>query len=152
AKFTVVVDVLEPPAGATAIVDLVATRTQVMDAVVEVDEKLMEKYLMEEPLTHEEIAAAIPKALVAGTLVSIFCTAGKKDIGVVELLNALADDALSPVEGAARTATPEKGGDAVPLTPAEAGEFVGQVFKTINDKFVGNLSYLRLFKGRVTTE
>src|SRR5205823_3838238 len=136
AKFTAVVDVLEPPAGAAAIVDLAATRTQVMDAVVEVDEKLMEKYLMEEPLTHDEIAGAIPKALAAGSLVPIFCTSAKKDIGVAELLTALAEDALSPVEGAVRNATPEKGGgDPVPLTPGGPGEFVGQVFKTINDKF-----------------
>jgi elongation factor G len=153
AKFTAVVDTLEPPAGASAIVDLATTRTQVMDAVVEVDEKLMEKYLLEEPLTHEEIAGAIPKALAAGSLVPIFCTAAKKDVGVAELLSALVEDALSPVEGAVRNAKPEKGGgDPVPLTPTEKAEFVGQVFKTINDKFVGNLSYIRVFQGRLTTE
>ena len=61
-KFTAVVDVLEPAAGSNAIVDLAKTRTQMMDAVVEVDEKLMEKYLMEEPLTHDEIVGAIPEA------------------------------------------------------------------------------------------
>ena len=58
-----------------------------MDAIVEVDEKLMEKYLMEEPISHEEMVQVIPKALAAGSLVPIFCMSAKKDIGVTEFLD-----------------------------------------------------------------
>ena len=38
------------------------------------------------------------------------------------------------------------------LEPSESGEFVGQVFKTLNDKFVGNLSFFRVFSGKITAE
>ncbi|MFL5340840.1 MAG: elongation factor G [Gemmataceae bacterium] len=153
-KFTAVVDVVEPPEtlppGVT--VDIKATHTQMMDAVVEVDDALMERYLAEEHISHDEMVKAIPRALAAGNLVPIFCMSAKKDIGVAEFLNAIVEDALSPVEGKIRNATPETGGEPTRLTPSEAGEFVGQVFKTINDKFVGNLSYLRVFQGRITPE
>jgi len=153
-NFKGVVDVLNPPASLPAgvAVDLAAARAQLMDAIVEVDEALMEKYLAEEPIAPEELNAAIPKAMAAGSLIPIFCTAAKKDLGVPELLDAIARFSPSPVNGVVRTAKPEKGGDPVPLTPSESGEFVGQVFKTINDKFVGNLSYIRVFSGRLTTE
>ena len=152
-KFTGVVDILHAAAsGGSAAVDLAAARTQMLDAIVEIDDALMEKYLSEQPISDDEIMHAIPKALAAGSLVPMFCASAKKDIGVTEFLDAICEDALSPVEGKARTAVPAKGGDPVKLTPSETGEFVGQVFKTINDKFVGNLSYLRVFQGRITPE
>jgi elongation factor G len=152
-KFSAVIDVLNPPAGASAAIDLAAARAQVMDAIVEVDEKLMEKYLMEEPLSPEELTGVIPNALAAGTLIPIFCTAAKKDVGVQELLDGIARYALSPAQGKQRISAPAKDGDEpTPLKVSENGEFVGQVFKTINDKFVGNLSYIRVFAGRITPE
>src|SRR6516225_3368763 len=152
-KFTGVVDILHAAAsGGAAAVDLAAARTQMLDAIVEIDDALMEKYLSEQPISDDEIMHAIPKALAAGSLVPMFCASAKKDIGVTEFLDAICEDALSPVEGKARTAVPAKGGNPVKLAPSETGEFVGQVFKTINDKFVGNLSYLRVFQGRITPE
>ena len=151
-KFTAVVDVLNA-AGGSAAVDLGTARAQVMDAIVEVDEKLMEKYLMEEPLTAEELAGVIPKALAAGTLIPIFCTSAKKDIGVAELLDGIARHALSPAQGKSRAAKPAKeGAEPAALVPSESGEAIGQVFKTINDKFVGNLSYIRMISGRITPD
>jgi elongation factor G len=153
AKFSGVFDLIDhhdnPPADLA--IDLGSARSQMMDAVVEVDEKLMEKYLNEEPISHEEMVHAIPHALAAGSLVPIFCMSAKKDIGVTEFLDAVAEDALSPAQATPRTAD-SKGGDKVTIKPEENAEFVGQVFKTINDKFVGNLSYIRVFGGKITPD
>jgi elongation factor G len=155
AGFKGVVSVLDP-AGAPAgcLVDPAAVRSKLVDAIVESDEALMEKYLVEGDVSADELRAALPRALAAGTVIPIFCTSAKKDLGVAELLDALADLALSPAQGKRRTAV--KGGAAngteVALEPKESGEFVGQVFKTINDKFVGNLSFFRVVSGRVTAE
>ncbi len=152
-KFSGVVSVLEPPAQAPAgcPVDLTAARAQLIDAVVESDEALMEKYLMEGSVTTEELVAALPKALAAGTVIPVFCTCAKKDrdVGVPELLEALTAYALSPLQGKKRTATRGSGDKAaeVVLEPDPAGEFVGQVFKSVTDKFVGNLSYIRVYSG-----
>jgi elongation factor G len=157
-KFSGVVSVLEPPAQAPAgcPVDLGAARAQLIDAVVEADEVLMEKYLLEGSASTEELLAALPRALAAGTVVPIFCTCAKKDkdIGIPELLEAIAGYALSPVEGKKRTAVKGQGDKAaeVTLEPDPAAEFVGQVFKTVTDKFVGNLSFIRVFSGTCTAE
>jgi elongation factor G len=156
AQFSGVVSILNPPAKAPAgcPVDLTAARSKLVDAIVECDDALMEKYLMEGSVTAEELGAVIPKALAAGTVIPIFCTSVKKDIGITELLDSLAEYAISPVQGKRRTATRGSGDKAqeVTLEPTEAGEFVGQVFKTLTDKFVGNLSFIRVYSGKVTSE
>lgn len=153
AKFSGVVSVIDPPAQAPAgcPVDLAAARSQLVDAVVEADEALMEKYLLEGSVSNDEVMAALPKALAAGTVVPIFCTAAKKDkdVGIAELLEAITNYCLSPAQGKKRTATKGQGDKAqeVVLEPSPSGEFVGQVFKTVTDKFVGNLSFIRVFSG-----
>jgi elongation factor G len=149
--FAGVVSVLEPPASAPAgcPVDLADARAKLVDAVVEADEALMEKYLGEGDVSADELLAALPRALAAGTVVPVLCTSAKKDVGVAELLDALARFALSPAQGAKRTAArKQKDADGqVPLEPSAEGEFVGQVFKAVNDKFVGNMSFIRVFSG-----
>jgi elongation factor G len=142
-----VVSVLKPPASAPAgcAVDLTAARSQLIDAVVESDDALMEKYLLEGSITDEELAAALPKAIQTGTVIPVFCTAAKKDLGIAELLDGLAEDTLSPEQGKRRAV--KKGDSEAGLEPSPSGEFVGQVFKAITDKFVGNLSFIRVLSG-----
>ncbi len=157
-SFSSVVSVLNPPSGSMAgsPVDLAAERSKLVDAVVEADEALMEKYLVEGTVTTEELTAALPKALAAGTIVPIFCTAAKKDkdIGIQELLDAIVTFGLSPDQGKIRTATRGSGDKAeeIELLPHPGLDFVGQVFKTLTDKFVGNLSYIRVYSGTYTAE
>jgi elongation factor G len=151
--FKGVVSVLNPPANAGDFpVDLAAARSQLVDAVVEADEALMEKYLNEGDVSADELAGAIPKALVAGTLVPIFCTSAKKDIGIPELLDAIVKLAPSPAQMPPRAAATGKENTPVTVAPSENGEFVGQVFKIVNDKFVGNLGYIRVVSGKLTPD
>ncbi len=159
ADFKSVVSVLEPPVGQAASlsgcpVDLAEVRNKLVDAIVEADEALMEKYLMEGTVTADELKAALPKALSAGTVVPIFCTSARKDVGIAELLDALAHVALSPTQVKPRTATKGSGDKAVEVTlPAsESGEFAGQVFKNLNDKFVGTLGFFRVYAGKMTPD
>src|SRR5206468_6633446 len=64
-NFSGVVCLLDPPPdGLKGVpIDFDAARSQLLDAVVEADEALMERYLAEEPISHEELAHALPKAL-----------------------------------------------------------------------------------------
>ena len=153
AQFSGVVNVLNPPEKAPegCLVNLAQARSKLADAIVECDDALMEKYLTEGTVSGPELGAVIPKALAAGTVVPIFCTSAKKDLGVAEFLDALCQDALPPNLGKSRTVTKGTGDQAkeIALEPSESGEFIGQVFKVINDKFVGNLSFLRVFSGKI---
>lgn len=155
AKLTGVVSLLDTPAGGgDAPVDLAAARSQLIDAVVESDEALMEKYLMEGTVSADELTAALPRALASGSCIPIFCTSVKKDVGVGELLDAIVAFAPSPVQGRQRVAH-QKTGDTikdVALEPKPEAPFRAQVFKTLNDKFVGNLSFLRVFSGKITAD
>jgi elongation factor G len=154
AKFTGDVSVLSPPAQVPAgcPVDLAAARSQLVDAIVESDEALMEKYLTEGDVSNEELEHALPHALAAGAVIPILCTSAKKDIGISELVDALADDGESSAEAKPRKAVKGGDGQEVTVEPKESGEFVGQVFKTLTDKFVGNLSFIRVYSGRITPE
>ncbi len=151
-----VVSVLTPPDSAPAgcPVDLAAARSLLIDAVVEADEELTLKYLEEGTISPEELMACVPKALAAGTVVPIFCTSAKKGIGIAELLEGLVSFSLSPEQGPKRTATKKHGGESseIVLAPDPAGELVGQVFKAVTDKFVGNLSFVRVFSGTYSTD
>ncbi|MGL4552968.1 MAG: elongation factor G [Gemmataceae bacterium] len=130
-------------------VDLKATRSQLVDAIVESDEAMMEKFLTVGEITNDELTAAIPVAMEAGTLIPIFCASAKKGIGMNELLEAVADYAPNPTQAPPRKAFKRNGaGDVEVVLKADPhGECVGQVFKAVSDKFVGNLSFIRLYSG-----
>jgi elongation factor G len=155
-QFSGVVSVLNPPDSPPkgCLVDLNRARSQLIDAVVECDEELTMKYLDEGSVSAEELSTVIPKALAAGTVVPIYCTSAKKDVGVAELLEAIDEFALSPAQGKKRTATKGQGDKAqeVTLEPSESSEFDAQVFKTLSDKFVGTLAFLRILSGKITPE
>jgi elongation factor G len=156
--FSGIVSVLNPPASPPAgcPIDLGAERSLLIDAIVESDEALMEKYLVDGTVSADELAAAMPKALAAGTVMPILCTCTKKDkdLGVAELLDAIVRFAPSPVTGVHRTARKGTGDKAVdvPLEPVATGDAVGQVFKILSDKFVGTLSFIRLWTGKMTAD
>jgi elongation factor G len=152
-KFKDVICLLDPPAAMPAgcPVDVPAARQKLIDAVVESDEALMEKYLTDGSVTVAELESDITKALDAGTLVPIFCTSAKSDKGVKELLAALETYGLSPAFASKRIEGLQVGvnGSAHQLQPTEQEEFVAQVFKVMNDKFVGHLSFVRVIAGKL---
>lgn len=156
AQFSGVVSVLNPPASAPAgcPVDLADARSKLVDAIVEADDALMEKFLLEGTVSTEDLTTALPKALAAGTVIPVFFTAAKKDLGVAELLDGLTTYALCPVRGVKRKAQKAQGTNVteVEIEPSESGEFVAQVFKSLSDRFVGNLSFFRVYSGKITAE
>jgi elongation factor G len=126
--------------------DPAAAAQQVIDAAVEADESLMERYLEGAELSADEISAAVRKAIAAGRLIPIFCMSARKDIGVQEFLDAVVAYAPSPAD-VPRTAV--RGGDPVPVTAAADGPAIAQVFKTRVDPFVAKMSYVRVFGGSI---
>lgn len=152
-EFKEVICVLDPPKAAPAgcPIDPNDVRSQLVDAVVEADEALMEKYLTEGAVSAEELEAGIPKAIAAGTLIPIFCTSAKQDKGVKDLLDALSRYGLSPSYAKRKLdSAKSKHANGKPIEPTEAAEFIGQVFKVVNDRYVGHLSFIRLLAGKLT--
>ncbi len=144
--FKGVVSTIEPPESPPTgcVVDPQAAGQQVIDAAVESDEALMERYLGGETIPREEIAAAISRAIAAGALIPIFCTSAKHDVGVAELMDGIAAYVPSPAT-VPRTAL--RKGDAFKVVPDPDGPVIAQVFKTRIDPFVAKMSYFRVFSG-----
>jgi elongation factor G len=154
AKFTGVISVLNPPENipADCPINPQEIRSQLIDAIVECDEAMMERYLNEGDLSNEELEQAVARAVEAGTVIPIFCTGAKHEVGVDELLHALASYSSTPWHAQVRLNGHLKGqnGHADQFEKAdEKGEFLGVVFKTVNDRFVGNLSFIRVLSGKM---
>ncbi len=151
-KFSAVVSVLHPPAAVPAgvVADPQQERTKLIEAAVEADEALMTRYLEGEQLSADEIAGAVRKAIAAGSLVPIVCTSAKKAIGIEELLDTIATLALAP--GELPRVLVKKDGNGTPELPLEANENaepLALVFKSVTDPFVGKLTYVRVFSGKL---
>lgn len=110
------------------------------DAVAESDEELMNKYFEQGELTAEEFAAGFRKAVLAGSLVPIFVGSADKDLGVSELMDGLLAFAPSPLDNVALRL--EEG-----EINRTAGDAMGYVFKAVNDAFMGQMNYIRIFSG-----
>src|SRR5436305_12788320 len=121
----------------------------VVEQLVEPDEARLERCREGEPPPPETLREAAHQAIASGQLVPIVCLSARKDIGVREMLDLLAEISLKPDE-VHRFGHKAEGEDEVELSPVEEGELVAQVFKTTNDVFVGKLSVLRIHSGKLT--
>lgn len=151
-KFSGVVSTLRPPATAPdgVLLELGEVSQTLMDAIVEADESLMERFLEGEELSTEEVAGGVTKALAAGTLAPIFFASSKTDVGVDEFMDALAAFAVPP-NGIERKGLNESGEEVV-IKQIEDAPLVAQVFKTRIDPFVAKMSYLRIYSGRLAKD
>lgn len=127
-----------------AVVDPQPIHEALVESIIEVDEKLMERYFEGEMPSDEELSDLLANAVAAGTLTPIVCVSAKKHVGVAELLDLLTIAALSPA-AVARHATVN--GDDVTLKPDASAPLAAQVFKTRIDPFVQRLSFLRIYAG-----
>jgi elongation factor G len=137
-----------------ALIDVATAHGELVESIVEVDEKLLERYLGDEKISTEELAGAFTKALMAGTVVPVFFTAARKEIGVEDILDVISQFAPNPRQARSRTA--HKGAaDAateITLTADPKGPLSAQVFKVVTDPYVGKISYLRIYSGTLAAE
>jgi len=152
ADFEGVVSTLNIPDSVPAgvVMDPQEINQTLMDAIVEADDSLMERYLEGETLSSAEVAGGISTAIAAGTLIPIFCASSKTGVGVPELMDALADIALSSADVPRKAKQTD--GEEVELKPDPNGPLVAQVFKTRIDPFVAKLSYLRIYSGTLNKD
>lgn len=122
-----------------------------VDAVVEADEALMEEYLDKGSVSAEKLAGGVSKAIASGSLVPIFFTNARDEIGIKEFLAAVAEYAPSPLTGKRRTLKTAEG--EMPLDPNPAAPFVGQVVKVTGDP-KSNIKYsvLRVHSGSIKSD
>ena len=111
------------------------------DCIVEADEELMEQYLETGELAPGKAASGITKAIASGTLVPVFCTSSREDVGITELLDGITSMFPSPVD---LPAADESGS----VISADAGgPLAARIFKTRIDPFVAKMNFVRVYSG-----
>ena len=121
-------------------------REELLDAVSNFDDELMELILMEEEVPVEMIKAALRKGVLAGEINPVFVGSAYKNKGIQELLDAVVDYLPSPLDVAEIDGTDLKGNEA--MRHADPKEpFSALAFKIMTDPYVGKLTYIRVYSG-----
>lgn len=142
-----VVDVLAPAGAPADMVDEVeALKNSLIESAAESDDKLIEKYLGGEALTPDEVAAGLRKAVADCKLVPVFAAVAKNDMGVIELVDNIGRLFPSPMDRVVKDAT----GNVVDVSTT--APFSGMVWRVINDPFVGQLSFVRIYSGTLKAD
>lgn len=145
--FSAVATVLSGEAPAEVADSVGKYRTSLMDTIAEADEELMEKYLGEGELSAAEIARGLSTSLLSAGIVPVFAGSAATGVGVEEFMDAVASYFPSPVGG--RT-VPLK--DGVFECKGADGPGLGFVFKSVNDPFVGQLTFFRIYSGTFVSD
>ncbi len=125
-------------------------RAELIDAAVEYDDELVEKYLSGAELTDAEIRQAIRKATLAMEFVPILCGASFKNKGVQALLDAVIDFLPSPLDVPPMVGHAQDDDEKFLTRKASDDEpFSSLAFKVATDPFVGRLTFFRIYSGRL---
>ena len=122
-------------------------RHELVEAAVEHDDDLLERYLLGEELTEDDVRQAIRAATTTGTLFPVFCGSAFKNKGVQRLLDGVIDYLPSPLDVPPIDGRPPYGDEQLTREAADNAPFSSLAFKIMTDPFVGKLTYLRVYSG-----
>lgn len=127
-------------------------REKMVEAIVEMDDQLMEKYLESGEITNEELFRCLRKGTIERRLVPAVCGSSLRNIGIQPLLNLMIRCFPSPQERGPVQVKDLKTGEIVQREPKEDGPLTAFVFKTIADPFAGKLSLFRIYSGSLNAD
>ena len=124
-------------------------RQILLDAVAELDDELMMKYLEGEELTEEEIKAAIRKATIDCKMTPVVCGSSYKNKGVQPMLDAVIDYMPSPLDIPAIKGVDPDSGEEDHREASDEVPFSALAFKIMADPYVGKLAFFRVYSGTI---
>jgi elongation factor G len=125
-------------------------RHHLIEEIATYDEHLMEKYLADEEISVSEIITAIRKGCVDNTFVPTLCGSAFKNKGVQRLLDAIVNLLPSPLDiGAVDGLNPDDTDVVITRDPKDDEPFSALAFKIITDPYVGKLTYMRVYSGKL---
>lgn len=122
-------------------------RNTLVEAVADVDDDLMEKYLEGEEISVDELKAAIRRATLALQFYPVLAGSAYKDKGVQMMLDAVVDYLPGPLDVKPYIANDPKTGEEVDLIADDSKPFAALAFKIMTDPFVGRLTFMRVYTG-----
>lgn len=126
-------------------------REKLIESLAETDDTLLEKYLEGEEISANEFKEALHQADLSGKLVPVFLSSSTKNIGISQILDGLVSFAPSPFESKLPAAK-DKDGHEIEITISNDSPLISQIFKTMADPYIGKLSFVRIFSGKLETD
>jgi len=125
-------------------------RAQMIEAVAETDDALMEKFFAGEEFTEAEIRAGLRKGTISLKFTPVLCGSSFKNKGVQLLLDAIVDYLPSPVDVPAIKGNKPGEEELIERKSSDDEPFAGLAFKVATDPFVGSLCFFRVYSGKLT--
>jgi len=122
---------------------------ELIEAVASSDDALMEKFFEEGSLSDEELREGLGAALSSGNLIPLFATSATTNVGVSRLMDFTAKFGIAPTDR--KPVAAKKTDDTEIEVGVDGDGLVLQIFKTIADRHVGNMSFFKAFSGSITT-
>jgi elongation factor G len=122
-------------------------RTEMLEAVSDVDDTLLEKYLEGKEITEEEIKTVLRKATIELKIIPVLCGSAFKNKGVQKLLDSVVDFLPAPIDFKEIEAHHIGINDVVKRKIDEKEKFTSLAFKIMNDAYVGKLTFFRVYSG-----
>ncbi|MGC8774467.1 MAG: elongation factor G [Chlorobaculum sp.] len=122
-------------------------RINMLEAVSELDETLLEKYLNGEDITEEEIRTVLRQATLGVTIIPVLCGSSFKNKGVQFMLDAVIDYLASPVDDGEVEGHDPRTEEPIVRQPKDEEPFAALAFKIATDPFVGKLTFFRVYSG-----
>jgi len=120
---------------------------ELVEAAADFDDALMEKFFADDPITAEELKAAVRKATISCSVTPVTCGASFKNKGVQSLLDAILDFLPSPLDIPAVIGHDMDTGEVIERPADPDVPFSALAFKVMTDPFVGKLTYFRVYSG-----
>lgn len=122
-------------------------REKMLEALADVDENIMEKFLGGEEITEEEIKRAIRKGTIEMRITPVLCGSAFKNKGVQMLLDAIVDYLPSPLDIPPVRGTNPSDGSEIERKASPDEPFAALAFKIMTDPYVGQLTFIRVYSG-----
>ncbi len=136
----------EAPIPADMVEAVENARLALIEAAAEADDELIMKYFEGEELTPEEVRRGLHRGVRSRAIIPVYCGTALGDIGLDRLEKAMMRYVPNPSE---RSIGATQNGEPIELTSDPAGPVAAVVFKTIIDRFVGRMNYVRVFSGTI---
>lgn len=126
-------------------------REAIKEAVAETSEELLDKFIMGEEFTPEEIIMGVSQGVKDGTICPVFCGDAHNTFAIDQLLNSLIWLAPKAADKSEEIGV-DPNGEPVEVSVNEDAATAALVFKTVADPFVGKLSYIKVISGKVSAD
>ncbi|MEO0053423.1 MAG: elongation factor G, partial [candidate division WOR-3 bacterium] len=139
----------EVPVPAELKDEIAAWKEKLIEAAAEVDETLMEKFLEGQEITPDEMRQAVRKGIKAGTVYPLLGGDALTQVGVDLILELAVDVLPSPAEMPPVKGKAPATGEEILVSPDPDGPVCALVFKTISEAHIGDMHYVRIFRGKL---